>query len=72
MLVTAELRCLNCARLLGEVTGDSALPLSAATATCPTGAPCLSLRDPRNPLCSYCGGRAFLEDIHPVPGSLAA
>ena len=66
MTIRAEVRCLNCSRLLAEFLGESEKQLTVEQLTCPRGEPCLT-RNPRGYLaCAYCGGKPMLEEIQVI------
>lgn len=66
MTIRAEVRCLNCGRLLAEFLGDSEDRLALEALTCPTGDPCLAHSARGYLVCSRCGGTPILEDIERV------
>ena len=66
MTIRAEVRCLNCGRLLAEFLGESEKQLTVEHLTCPSGEPCLTRNARGYLVCTYCGGKPMLEDIRPV------
>lgn len=66
MTIRAEVRCLNCSRLLAEFLGESEKQLALEELTCPTGEPCLTRNARGYLVCTYCGGKPMLEDIQLV------
>ncbi len=66
MTIRAEVRCLNCGRLLAEFLGESEKQLTVEQLTCPNGEPCLTRNARGYLVCTYCGGKPLLEDIQIV------
>lgn len=66
MTIRAEVRCLNCGRLLAEFLGDSEKKLTVEELTCPSGQPCLKRNVRGYLVCTFCGGKPMLEEIQLV------
>lgn len=66
MTIRAEVRCLNCGRLLAEFLGESEDQLTVEHLTCPRGEPCLARHARGYLVCAYCGGKPLLEEIEIV------